>query len=97
MHFASYRRLFTPHTIEMQLKSCISHRMERRQEGESFAVPSVAAMHLPCLNLHFFGARLCAKRQPQRIENAAAGLRHSRASDQTNPLLNNIVTKKSSR
>jgi hypothetical protein len=32
-----------------------------------------------CLNLQFFGAQLCAQRQPQRVENAAAGLRHSRA------------------
>ena len=28
---------------------------------------------------HFFGARLCAERQPQGVQNAAAGLRHSRA------------------
>jgi hypothetical protein len=28
---------------------------------------------------HFFGARLCAERQPQRVQAAAAGLRHSRA------------------
>jgi len=29
------------------------------------------------------GARLWAKRQPQRIQNAAAGLRHSRAPDKS--------------
>jgi hypothetical protein len=28
---------------------------------------------------HFFGARLCAERQPQRVQTSAAGLRHSRA------------------
>ena len=27
----------------------------------------------------FFGARLCAERQPQHVQDAAAGLRHSRA------------------
>ena len=27
--------------------------------------------------MQFFGGRLCAQRQPQHFENAAAGLRHN--------------------